>query len=165
MHACIQETFRIHPASAVNLERVVPPAGANIAGEQIPGGTVVGVSSWAIHRNKEVFGEDAQTFRPERWLEASEEQVRLMEKSMLHFGAGNHLCLGKNISAREMYKLVPSLMRTFKVSLAVVVLLKFFANVGYGQMELVNPEKDWTIITTLSVRQEDVKVRIERRTG
>lgn len=117
MHACVQETFRMHPASAVNLERVVPPAGANIAGEQIPGGTVVGVSSWATHRNKEVFGEDAQTFRPERWLEASEEQVRLMEKSMLHFGAGNHLCLGKNISAREMYKLVPSLMRTFKVSL------------------------------------------------
>ena len=117
MHACVQETFRMHPASAVNLERVVPPAGANIAGEQILGGTVVGVSSWATHRNKEVFGEDAQTFRPERWLEGSEEQVRLMEKSMLHFGAGNHLCLGKNISAREMYKLVPSLMRTFKVSL------------------------------------------------
>ena len=45
-----------------------------------------------------------------------------------------------------------------------VVLVEFFANVGYAQMELVNPEKDWTIITTLSVRQEDVKVRIERRT-
>ena len=35
---------------------------------------------------------------------------------MLHFGAGNHLCLGKNVSAREMWCVVPSLMRTFKVS-------------------------------------------------
>ena len=119
MHACIQENFRMHPASSVLLERVVPPAGANIGGEQIPGGTVVGVSSWTAHRNKEVFGEDAKIFRPERWLEASEEQVRLMEKSMLHFGAGNHLCLGRNISAREIYKLVPSLLRTFKVSLSI----------------------------------------------
>ena len=118
----------MHPASAVNLERVVPPAGANIAGEQIPGGTVVGVSSWATHRNKEVFGDDAHTFRPERWPEASEAQVRLMEKSMLHFGAGNHSCLGKNISVREMYKLVPSLMRTFKVSLPPWLWLYLFSS-------------------------------------
>ncbi|MCJ1386172.1 hypothetical protein MMC17_009298 [Xylographa soralifera] len=146
MQACIQETYRMHPASAVLLERVVPAAGANISGEQIPGGTVVGVSSWTVHRNKAVFGDDAKDFRPERWLEASEEKVRLMERSMLHFGAGNHLCLGKNISAREIYKVVPSLLRTFKV-------------------ELVDPEKEWTLVTTLSVRQEDVNVRIERRTA
>lgn len=125
LHACIQETFRIHPASAVLLERVVPPAGANIAGEQIPGGTVVGVSSYATHRNKEVFGEEPKAFRPERWLEANEERVRSMEKSMLHFGAGNHLCLGKNISVREMYKVVPSLMRTFKVDTILVVATLF----------------------------------------
>ena len=76
----------------------------------------MGVSSYTAHRNKEVFGKDAKDFRPERWLEASEEQVRVMERSMLHFGAGNHLCLGKNISAREMYKVVPCLLRSFKVS-------------------------------------------------
>ena len=111
----------MHPASAVLLERVVPPAGATIAGEQIPGGTVVGVSSYATHRNEDIFGEEPKAFRPERWLEASEERVRLMEKSMLHFGAGNHLCLGKNISVREMYKVVPSLMRTFKVDTILVV--------------------------------------------
>lgn len=34
---------------------------------------------------------------------------------MLHFGAGNRMCLGRNISAREIYKLVPALLRTFKV--------------------------------------------------
>lgn len=32
-------------------------------------------------------------------------------------------------------------------------------------MELVNPEKDWTITTTLSTRQDDINVRIERRTA
>ena len=32
-------------------------------------------------------------------------------------------------------------------------------------MELMHPEKDWTLVTTLSVCQEDVKVRIKRRTG
>ena len=38
-----------------------------------------------------------------------------------------------------------------------------FANLGYEQIELVDPEKDWKIITSLSTRQEDVDVRIERR--
>lgn len=133
LNACIQETFRMHPASAVLLERVVPPTGANIAGEHIAGGTVVGVSSWAVHHNKDVFGQDVDTFRPERWLEPSEEQVRLMERSMLHFGAGNHLCLGKNISAREMYKVVPSLMRAFKVGLHCDsnCISETFADLGY----------------------------------
>ena len=37
------------------------------------------------------------------------------------------------------------------------------ADALYEQIELVDPEKDWKIITTLSTRQEDVDVRIERR--
>ena len=155
----------MHPASAVLLERVVPPTGADIAGEHMAGGTVVGVSSWAVHHNKDVFGQDVDTFRPERWLEPSEAQVRLMERSMLHFGAGNHLCLGKNISAIEMYKVVPSLMRTFKVGLRCDsnCTCETFANLSREQIELVDPEKDWKIITTIFTRQEDVDVRIERR--
>ena len=84
----------MRPASAVLLERIVPPAGASIAGKHIAGGTVVGISSWAVHHNKDVFGPDVNDFRPGRWLDANEEQVRLMERLTLHFGAGNHLCLG-----------------------------------------------------------------------
>lgn len=145
MHACIQENFRMHPASGFILERVVPAGGAQICGEQFPAGTVVGVSPWAVHRNKEAFGEDVETFRPERWTEASEEKVRSMERSMLHFGAGNHMCLGRNVSAREIYKLVPALFRTFK-------------------FELAHPERDWTIVNGLNVRQQDVDVRITRLT-
>ena len=105
----------MHPAVASLEERIVPPGGAVICGESIQGGTVVCTSSWTIHRDKAVFGEDADAFRPERWLEASEERRRVMERSMLHFGAGNHTCLGKNIAVREIYKLVPSLLRRFKV--------------------------------------------------
>lgn len=84
----------MRPASAVLLERIVPPAGASIAGEHIAGGTVIGISPWAVHHNKDVFGPDVNDFRPGRWLDANEKQVHLMERLMLHFGAGNHWCLG-----------------------------------------------------------------------
>jgi cytochrome P450 len=51
-------------------------------GHYIPAGTTVGINAWAINRNQELFGEDAETFRPERWLEASEVQLTTMKKAM-----------------------------------------------------------------------------------
>lgn len=29
----------------------------------------VGVNPWVIHRNQDVFGEDVEEFRPDRWLQ------------------------------------------------------------------------------------------------
>lgn len=32
---------------------------------------MVGINAWVAHRNRAVFGEDADMFRPERWIEES----------------------------------------------------------------------------------------------
>jgi cytochrome P450 len=45
----------------------------------IPGETIVGINPVVLHRNQEIFGYDAERFRPERWLEASKEQHSKME--------------------------------------------------------------------------------------
>lgn len=128
LDACIKEAFRMHPAAGLPLERIVPPSGADIAGHFVKGGTVVGCSAWVIHRNKEVFGEDVETYRPERWLvgegrgkegvdvEGEERRIRGMDGCMIQFGMGSRTCIGKNISLLEIYKLVPSFLRRFEVS-------------------------------------------------
>ena len=116
LDAVIQESFRVHPAAGLILERIVPKQGMNILGEQIPGGTIVGCNAWVVHRRPEVFGEDVDVFRPERWLEASPEKLREMKATMFQFGAGARTCIGKNISLLEIYKLVPSFLRRFEVS-------------------------------------------------
>jgi Cytochrome P450 len=41
--------------------------------------TVVGINSWVAHRNKSVFGEDVDQFRPERWL-VDDEQYKRMDR-------------------------------------------------------------------------------------
>jgi cytochrome P450 len=115
LDACIKETFRMHPAAGLPLERVTPPQGVEICGEHIPGGTIVGCSAWVIHRRKEIYGEDVGHYRPERWLEAEKEQLKEMNACMLQFGAGPRTCIGKNISLLEVYKLVPSFLRRFEV--------------------------------------------------
>ncbi|KAJ5086944.1 Cytochrome P450 [Penicillium alfredii] len=117
LDACIKEAFRMHPAAGLPLERVVPPQGMDICGDWIPGNTIVGCSAWVIHRQESVFGDDVDTFRPERWLDADPERLKLMNSAMFQFGAGSRTCIGKNISLMEIYKLVPSFLRRFDVSL------------------------------------------------
>lgn len=123
LDAVVKETFRIHPAISLNLERVTPPEGITICGEFIPGEVVVSCNPWVIHRRKAIFGDDVEEFRPERWLHDPEQtsetevnRLREMNAAMLHFGAGSRTCLGKHIALLEIYKLVPSFLRKFEVS-------------------------------------------------
>ncbi|KAL4863594.1 hypothetical protein BDV12DRAFT_189594 [Aspergillus spectabilis] len=118
LDACIKESFRICPAAGLLLERVVPPAGIEISGKFIPGGTIVGCSAWVMHRREEIFGPDVDKFDPDRWLTVSEEKLKTMNGTMLQFGAGARTCIGKNISLMEIYKLIPSFLRRFDVQLA-----------------------------------------------
>jgi len=80
LDAVLVEGLRVHPATGFVLERTVPSGGATISGKFIPEGTIVGINSWVMHANKSVYGKDAESFRPERWLEADEQQLRNMKR-------------------------------------------------------------------------------------
>ena len=118
LDAAIQESFRLHPAAGLLLERIVPPNGIDICGERVPGGTIVGCNAWVLHRRSEIFGDRVDEYRPERWLEAEPARLREMRATMFQFGAGARTCIGKNISLLEVYKLVPSFLQRFKVGIA-----------------------------------------------
>lgn len=141
LDAVIQESFRLHPAPGLILERIVPPQGITILGEFIPGGTIVGCNAWVVHRRPEVFGSEVDSFRPERWLEASPDQLREMKAAMFQFGAGARTCIGKNISLLEIYKLVPTFLRNFEIEL----------------------EGEWKTKNCWFVRQEDFRTRFRPR--
>src|SRR5271163_2868671 len=97
--AVIREATRIHPSVQLCMPRIVPSSGATISGEYFPHGVVVGCNPFIIHRDTSIFGPDADTFRPERWLDA--ERAKEMDKYIITFGAGNRTCVGKNISLME----------------------------------------------------------------
>ena len=83
LQACMKEAMRLHPAVGMLLERIVPDGGATIAGKWIPEGTIVGANPWVLARDKKVYGEDADAYRPERWLEAHDKALKLMERNFL----------------------------------------------------------------------------------
>jgi len=79
----MKEAMRMHPGVAFPLERVVPTGGVQLCDKHIPAGTIVGINATVIHRNTDIFGEDADTFRPERWLIKDEEKIKNMERYLL----------------------------------------------------------------------------------
>jgi cytochrome P450 len=114
--AVTKEAMRIHPSVQLCMPRLVPDSGATICGKYFPPGVTVGCNPYIIHRDRRTFGEDADVFSPERWLD--EKRAKEMDKAIITFGAGNRTCVGKNISLMEMQKLVPQLLRYFEFSLA-----------------------------------------------
>ncbi|KAI1611809.1 cytochrome P450 oxidoreductase [Exophiala viscosa] len=143
LQAVLKEAMRLHPSTGFTLGRVVPAGGVVLLNHFIPENTVVGINSWVAHRNASVFGEDVESFRPERWLE-SEEATKRMDRYFLEFGTGSRTCLGKNISLMEMSKLVPEIFRIF-------------------DFDLVDRKKPWHTVNWWLVKQTGLLCRVRVR--
>jgi cytochrome P450 len=118
LQAVIKEALRIHSATGLPMQRTVPAEGTTISGRFIPGGSTVGINAWVAHRNTSIYGDDADEWRPERWLEiGAQGRGAEVEKYSFAFGMGSRTCIGKNISLLEMSKLVPQLVRRFDFQL------------------------------------------------
>lgn len=109
LQAVIKEGLRIWPPVTGLLSKVVPAAGdeVEIDGKKmfIPGGTNIGWCVWGIAMNKDIFGEDARMFRPERWLIDDTEKLTKMNKAVdLVFGYGKYQCLGRPVALLELNK-------------------------------------------------------------
>ncbi|KAF2200696.1 cytochrome P450 [Delitschia confertaspora ATCC 74209] len=140
--ASIKEAMRLFPSVALSMQRYAPAEGVELCGIFIPKGWRVGINPAVVHYDKGLFGEDAELFRPDRWL-VSEERTKQMEKAMLIFGAGTRTCLGKNVSLAEIYTLVPEVLRTFRMEMA--------------------HDRPWTTSNRWFNKQSDIIVKIKHR--
>lgn len=125
LDAVVNETLRYHPPVSMTMERIVPEGGLSLPdGSVVPASSLVGMNPYIVGRNKGVFGADADAFRPDRWLQQEGEsddeyKERLQTWATAHivFGGGSRICLGRNLSLMEIYKVVPTLIATFDIEL------------------------------------------------
>lgn len=107
LQAIIKEGLRIWPPVTGLSSKVVPKGGDTINGVFVPGGTNIGWAVWAVFRSKEIWGDDANEFRPDRWL--IDDKTRLKEMDAvweLIFSHGKWHCLGKNVAMIELNKVI-----------------------------------------------------------
>lgn len=116
--ASIREAQRLHPVIGMALPRRVPAGGMAVHGVAIPPGTTVGCNPVSLHRSQDIFGDDADVYRPERWLgggEGDEENIRAMERYNLIWGGGARTCPGRHLAEMLVSKIVPALVANFEV--------------------------------------------------
>lgn len=144
LQAVLSEGIRMRPPAPYGHYKVVPPGGDTLNGLFIPEGTAVGHNSFSMMRRKEIFGEDVEIFRPERWLECTDAQRQQMDRTIdIHFGGGRWMCAGKLVAYTELYKIYFELLREF-------------------DFQLVNPSKPYREDSFVLWRQRDMHVRVSK---
>ncbi|GKT43322.1 cytochrome P450 monooxygenase vrtE [Colletotrichum spaethianum] len=153
LEAVCRETLRYHPSIAMTMERIVPAGGLALPdGSVVPGGSLVGMNPYIVGRNKSIYGADADEYRPERWLQQEDEddeayklRMRQWNAADIVFGGGSRICLGRNLSLIEIYKVVPSLISKFEI-------------------QLVDPNEEWWTSSRWFHRTKGVICHLRRRT-
>jgi cytochrome P450 len=105
--AFIKESLRISMGTVHPLPRVVNNDTPEIGGLKLPPGTVVGMSTYFMHMNPDIFT-DPHVFNPDRWL--AEDTTEIMN-DLVPFGKGLRICLGMNMAWCQMYLIFGNLFR------------------------------------------------------
>lgn len=111
----LEKALRTHPVVPGNsrfaIRDTVLPLGGGPHGTSplfVPAGTMVGYSPYAMHRRPDLYGPDANEYRPERW-----ETLR-PGWEYLPFNGGPRICLGQQYALTEAGYVTVRLVQEFQ---------------------------------------------------
>ncbi|KAG0232662.1 hypothetical protein BGW41_001752 [Actinomortierella wolfii] len=114
MKQVVNEVLRLCPPVPFNVrqsveEDVLPD------GHYVPPRTMVGYMAYVTHRMKELWGEDAEEFNPDRWGPARIHEIRPF--MFVPFHAGPRICLGQNFAYTEAMTTLSRLLPRYDIKL------------------------------------------------
>ena len=118
LKAWVRETLRLYPVLTA-ISRVLP-TDIILSGYHIPAGTQVDCFSYFMSHDEGVF-ENAQEFKPERWLRDKEQlESRKFNDakevfSSIPFGFGTRMCLGRRIAELELHLLLARIVQQLEI--------------------------------------------------
>ncbi|KAI0628868.1 cytochrome P450 [Trametes polyzona] len=97
--------------------------GALISEVPVPAATGILLHLTACNMNKDIWGDDADQWRPERWLgelPAALEDARIpgVYSNLMSFSGGGRSCIGFKLAQTEMKVVIAILLSTFKFELS-----------------------------------------------
>ncbi|KUL81389.1 hypothetical protein ZTR_09482 [Talaromyces verruculosus] len=117
LHHVINETLRVTPPvrnmTRIAIKDTALPLGGGPNGQSpvfVPKGTVVTSSFYALHHRKDTYGDDADTWRPERWEEL---KPPTLAWKFVPFGGGAHACPGQNLAMNRVAFTVSRIVEAF----------------------------------------------------
>ncbi|KAI0267190.1 cytochrome P450 [Russula aff. rugulosa BPL654] len=122
LYAPVPETWRIamHDAEIPLQRPFTDKEGVSRGTVRVSKGDLVIIPIRLLNRSTEVWGEDANEFRPERWDDIPDAVKGLpsVYGHLMTFTAGAHACIGYRFSVFQIKALLFTLVRTFEFELA-----------------------------------------------
>ncbi|KAI4356829.1 hypothetical protein L6164_000816 [Bauhinia variegata] len=138
LHAALTETLRLYPAVPIDGREVLAPD-VLPDGYRLKKGDGVYYMAYAMGRMSSIWGDNAEEFQPERWLNNGIFQPESPFK-FISFHAGPRICLGKDFAYRQMKIVSMALVRFFRFKLAEETM-----NITYRTMFTLHMEKDLSL--------------------
>lgn len=111
----IQETLRLYPpATFVSREAYKE---TKIGDLVIPKGVCLWILIPILHRDPEIWGSDANEFKPERFMDGVSKACKVPQ-AYIPFGLGPRLCVGKNFAMVELKIVISLIVSKFSFSLS-----------------------------------------------
>ncbi|KAF5377415.1 hypothetical protein D9757_009717 [Collybiopsis confluens] len=172
--AFIRETLRFSPGVIHPLPRLTSGTTTVIGDWEVPPGvsaidlkrpfsfgmvfmeltqTAVEMGLLSMHLNAEVFP-DPQTFKPERWLTATDKDLSEMLENLSPFSKGPRICVGLNLAWCELYLIFANIFR--KLDLTLLVTDDMIEDYGKNHVDALVPNwsKGYRIVVN-GVRSEE----------
>src|SRR5881227_2437887 len=104
----LNESMRLYPPAWLQLRFVAKES--ELDGVRLPVGTMITLSQWVVHRLPDIW-EDAETFKPERWDPANEQQIP--PGAYFPFGGGPRTCIGMPLAQMEARLILASILQRY----------------------------------------------------
>nr|AFK40287.1 unknown [Lotus japonicus] len=115
MTMVIQEVLRLYPAGAFVSRETYEDI--QIGNLNVPKGVCLWTLIPTLHRDPEIWGPDANEFKPERFSEGVSKACKFPQ-AYVPFGLGTRLCLGKNFAMVQLKVVLALIISKFSFSLS-----------------------------------------------
>lgn len=116
MDCVLKEAMRVYtPVPVLNKLSVEED---ELEGFHIPAQTPIIVSVWALHTDPEIWGKDANKFRPSRFERAETANIEDFNYAYIPFAVGPRSCIGQPLAMTEAKVVIGHLLRHYDIKLA-----------------------------------------------
>ncbi|RAL17139.1 putative cytochrome P450 pisatin demethylase [Aspergillus homomorphus CBS 101889] len=138
LQAVIKETMRVRSAFPTAFPRVIMPgAESAIPGlhSPLPAGTTVSANTYVLGRSREIWGDDADQWKPQRWL-GDQDHRRRMENKFVAFSKGPRGCSGKELASLILAKAVMAIAHRWRITSAAELRGRSYLEMQYDDCRL-----------------------------